>query len=120
EFAYPYATTDTADVAFARVLSSAGSYPRNRDATDTRITNNALTNTGTVTLAPDSTEWNNIISAPTVTRPAGWDTDNDGMPNSWETSRGLNPNLADNNVTAANGYTNLENYLNDLTLIANW
>jgi len=42
------------------------------------------------------------------------------MPNSWETARGLNPSVANNNGVGPNGYTNLENYLNDLALVANW
>jgi hypothetical protein len=37
------------------------------------------------------------------------------MPDAWESARGLNPtNPADGPATAANGYTNLENYLNEL------
>lgn len=42
------------------------------------------------------------------------DTDRDGMPDYWESSiAGLNPNVADNNGDInANGYTNLEDYLN--------
>lgn len=63
-----------------------------------------------------------------VSRPAGFDTDGDGMPDSWEAARGLNANLAsDGNVvvttaesSAMAGYTWLEMYLNDLTLQANW
>ena len=40
------------------------------------------------------------------------DTDHDGMPDVWETARGLNPNnAADRNAVAASGYTNLEVYL---------
>ena len=40
------------------------------------------------------------------------DTDHDGMPDVWETSRGLNRNnAADRNTVAASGYTNLEVYL---------
>ena len=40
------------------------------------------------------------------------DADHDGMPDVWETARGLNPNnAADRNTVASNGYTNLENYL---------
>jgi IPT/TIG domain len=43
------------------------------------------------------------------------DTDGDGIPDAWETSHGLNPkNSADGAQTAANGYTNLEKYLNEL------
>jgi len=43
------------------------------------------------------------------------DSDHDGIPDSWELSHGLNANNgADGAVQAANGYTNLENYLNEL------
>ena len=47
---------------------------------------------------------------------AGWDTDQDGMPDTWESSNGLNPNdAADRNGdTDGDGYTNLEEYLNSL------
>ena len=53
---------------------------------------------------------------PVVQRPADWDTDRDGMPDSWEKAHGLNPTdpsdgPADRN---ADGYTNLEDYLNSL------
>ena len=50
------------------------------------------------------------------------DTDNDGMPNEWETANGLNPNVQDHNglqlskkFTGVEGYTNLECYLNELS-----
>ncbi|HYO26183.1 MAG TPA: autotransporter-associated beta strand repeat-containing protein, partial [Lacipirellulaceae bacterium] len=47
--------------------------------------------------------------------PAPVDTDQDGMPNLWETARGLNPNdAADRNLTGLFGYTRLEVYLNEL------
>ena len=40
------------------------------------------------------------------------DTDNDGMPDAWETAQGLNPNSsADALDVHASGYTNLERYL---------
>jgi hypothetical protein len=54
---------------------------------------------------------------PTTSRPAGFDTDLDGMPNAWEEMNGLDPNnAADRNLTTLNtlGYTNLEMYLNNL------
>jgi autotransporter-associated beta strand protein len=45
------------------------------------------------------------------------DTDKDGMPDSWETANSLNPNSASDAVTiASNGYTNIENYINSLTI----
>jgi len=44
------------------------------------------------------------------------DTDNDGIPDAWETANGLNAALASDAVLiAANGYTNIENYINSIT-----
>ena len=44
------------------------------------------------------------------------DTDNDGMPDDWETANGLNPNDGSDFVTiTASGYSNLELYLFSLT-----
>jgi autotransporter-associated beta strand protein len=40
------------------------------------------------------------------------DTDQDGMPDFWEAGLGMNTNSANNNVTNASGYTQLEEYLN--------
>lgn len=43
------------------------------------------------------------------------DTDGDGIPDEWETANGLNPkDAADGNATNAEGYTNLEIYMNSL------
>ena len=40
------------------------------------------------------------------------DADGDGMPNTWETARGLNPAVADHNGDDdTDGYTNIEEYL---------
>ena len=40
------------------------------------------------------------------------------MPDAYETAHGLNPNNpADRQTVAANGYTNLENYLNGLVAV---
>jgi hypothetical protein len=64
--------------------------------------------TGSVILPRPAT-----VTWPTLsTGTAPTDTDNDGMPDAWETSKGLNPNNAvDGNNIAASGYTNLEIYL---------
>jgi len=44
------------------------------------------------------------------------DTDNDGIPDDWELLNNLDPNSASDAVAiAANGYTNIENYINSLT-----
>ena len=43
------------------------------------------------------------------------DSDADGMPDDWERAHGLDPNDdADGPAVAANGYTNVEIYLNEL------
>ncbi len=44
------------------------------------------------------------------------DTDGDGMPDAWETEKGLNPaNIADGNLkTLDGGYTNIEVYINSI------
>ena len=66
---------------------------------------------------PDSQKdvgrWDNY---PEVHRPAGWDTDHDGIPDAWELAHGLDPKEASDGVgkQRADGYTNLENYLNSL------
>jgi hypothetical protein len=56
---------------------------------------------------------NNVGTVAGGTAPA--DSDRDGMPDEWEQSNGLNPNSADNNGDMdGDGYTNLEEYLNEL------
>lgn len=44
------------------------------------------------------------------------DTDKDGMPDEWESANGLNPNANDAMTIASNGYANIENYINSLTI----
>jgi hypothetical protein len=64
---------------------------------------------------PDSQEdvgaWEDY---PEMHRAADWDTDGDGMPNTWETRQGLNPDdPADGAADPdGDGYTHLEDYLN--------
>jgi hypothetical protein len=52
------------------------------------------------------------------------DSDNDGMPDGWESARGLDPNVANANARtlSAAGYTDLEVYLQDLSAsrVAGW
>ena len=65
--------------------------------------------------ASEGTEWRALVATPATSRPAGFDTDNDGMPDTWETTHGLNPNAADNSGDAdGDGYTNLEEYINEI------
>ncbi|HRK30105.1 MAG TPA: hypothetical protein PLD59_03425 [Tepidisphaeraceae bacterium] len=120
-FAHSGTAVDSAEDAYARVIASAGAFPWARNAIDQRLINDVLNYTGFAPItAPPAAEWNSLLTQPMVSRPAGWDTDNDGMPNHWEAARGTNPAVADNNVFNANGYTNLENYLNELAAQATW
>lgn len=43
------------------------------------------------------------------------DSDNDGMPDEWEKANGTNPNADDAMTIAANGYANIENYVNGIS-----
>ena len=100
-FAYAVPGTATADptTAYQQTLANAGTTPWNRNESDARIINQVQTNGGAILLTAPTNEYNDLINQAAVSRPAGFDTDQDGMPDSWETARGLNPNLAtDNNI----------------------
>ena len=43
------------------------------------------------------------------------DSDGDGMPDDWETANGTNPQQDDAMTIAANGYANVENYINSIS-----
>ena len=103
--------TDTANIAYRKVLKYAGAS-KSRDACDERIINEVKTSTGKV---PDSQDevggWPTLKSLPAPT-----DSDKDGMPDDWETANGLNPNDAEdrNEDRDSDGFTNLEEYINSL------
>ena len=44
------------------------------------------------------------------------DSDGDGMPDVWETANGTDPQKNDAMTKAANGYANIENYINSITI----
>ena len=44
------------------------------------------------------------------------DTDGDGMPDAWESANGTDPQKNDAMTQAANGYVNIENYINSITV----
>ncbi len=91
------------------LLSHVGSSLPNRDAVDIRLINQY--NNGNGQLANSGTY-------PTILNgTAPIDTDNDGMPDYWENQNGLDLNNAsDRNIVQPDGYTNLEYYLNNMTL----
>jgi hypothetical protein len=117
----PKIATQSALDAYQTVLAGAGATLPVRDPVDIRTVNMVATG-----IATNGLRTNGIINHPdevggypaiaVVNRPANWDTDQDGMPDYWETQHGLNPNnAADRNDDFDNdGYTNLEEYLNEL------
>lgn len=111
---------ETAKESYEKVLRYAGAIFPKRDATDERVVNE--TRTGTA-IGKGSFGKPGIIDhvfavggwAEYKSAPAPVDTDNDGMPDTWETKKGLNPNDAsDGNKKDASGFTMLEIYLNEL------
>src|SRR3954452_12928782 len=119
-FNYPAVTTQAASDAYTQVINYAGNWWWNRDAIDSRIISNVQNNTqpagGVPATAPVPSELALVTGASPTTRPAGWDTDADGMPDWWETKHGLNPNsAADNKLDFDNdGYINLQEYLDEV------
>lgn len=121
-FNLPAITTQSAQEAYELVLAGAGAVLPTRDTLDQRIINNVRNRTGRLIDVqggyPHGTPYEQTVNAwPTLASGAApVDTDKDGMPDSWETSNGLNPNDAnDRNTYNAEGYTMLEVYLNSLT-----
>ena len=122
---YPVTTQSAAD-AYDAVLSYAGCSLPNRDTLDQRIVNDVRNGTGSIIDVqggyPHGTPYAQTVNAwPALNSTvAPTDTDHDGMPDAWESSHGLNINDAsDRNGYAANGYTNLENYLNGIDIPGN-
>lgn len=101
-------TADTPGNAYDLVLAQAGAWPR--DIVIHWAVEDTLTRTGA---------WGNR-------RPGDWlegltpgtppvDSDNDGMPNDWEVTHGLNPNdSSDATAVMPSGYTAIEVYINEL------
>ena len=111
-------TTHTAEIAYLRVLDYSGASLK-RDTVDRRIIANVKNKTFSAPGSGGSV--NGIIDSPSdvggwpvlESLPAPTDTDKDGMPDAWETAKGLNPNVANaNGHDLSTGYDNLEVYIN--------
>jgi autotransporter-associated beta strand protein len=109
-FDYPLVNADTAERAYEKVLNNVGAS-LSRDSVDSRLINSVVTQTGMLISDPaDVGGWGSLNGG---TAPV--DTDQDGMPDGWESARGLNPNNAtDRNNLNLFGYTRIEEYINEL------
>lgn len=107
----PLDNIDTAEEAYAKVLAGAGATIPKRDSYDAKIINDTKNGTGrSINNENEVAGWPELNSAEALT-----DTDRDGMPDEYEEKNGLDKNNAeDGKAFAANGYTNLENYLNGI------
>jgi len=86
-----------------------------RDSVDERLIKCIINKTGKVIDSQNEVGgWDRHLS---VSRPARFDTDQDGMPDAWERKVGLNPNDPADGKKDHNseGFTNLEQYINSLT-----
>lgn len=104
--------TDDATTAATRILESGGASRPQRDAVDHRIVADVRERTGRIVQSQDDVGgWPRLGSAP-----APADRDQDGMPDAWELAHGLDPDdPADGNLSGADGYTRLEEYLDALS-----
>lgn len=110
-FAAPAVTLDPVAKLLDKVLGTVGACKPSRDAIDQRIVRSVHDKTGSSRISTTG-PWPDL--APGAPAPPV-DSDHDGMPDVWEKAYGLDPNNArDGAAAAANGYTNLENYLNEL------
>ncbi|WP_344208610.1 Ig-like domain-containing protein [Kribbella sancticallisti] len=116
ELAKPFALTEQVEVqapakAYEAVLANVGAILPRRDAADARIVNDVRDGTGR--LINSQQEVGGFPPLAQAEPPV--DSDHDGIPDWWEQANGLDPNdPSDAQKVAANGYTNLENYLNSI------
>ncbi|CAA6820450.1 MAG: COG3866 Pectate lyase [uncultured Sulfurovum sp.] len=105
----------TVHEAYVLVLANAGTVYPKRDEADTRVVNFIKSGKAPKTFVNDPSEvggWPNIASSHGLK-----DSDNDGIPDTWEIENKLNPNnFKDGNKKnlSSLGYTNIEVYLNSL------
>lgn len=106
-------TTQPAGEACELVLAGAGATLPRRDRVDQRIVQEVRDRQGRIINSPRDVGGHPKVQGGNP--PA--DTDNDGLPDTWETVHGLNPHdPADGNADRdGDGYTNLEEYLHSLT-----
>ncbi|HMP08249.1 MAG TPA: hypothetical protein PJ982_18020, partial [Lacipirellulaceae bacterium] len=119
-----FGVTDTAAAAFDRVLDYVGATWWDRHPVDQRLVHEVRTGTGKIMAwaddpfnhdASEGAEWRAMVGTPMTSRSPNWDTSGDGIPDWWAIAHGLNPSVANNNGDFDNdGYTNLEEYLNEL------
>ncbi len=94
-----------------KVLATVGANKPWRDAIDQRNVQSVRERTGSSRVNTTG-PWPDLASGAPEPPP---DSDHDGIPDDWEIAHGLDPhNARDGTAVAENGYTKVENYLNEL------
>lgn len=108
-FDTPVVATDPIEVVKEVVLAGVGAnLPR--DAVDERIVNDVRNGTGNISNIGGGGPWPILGGLPPYP-----DVDGDGIDDGWETQFGLNPlDATDASQVSSNGYTYVENFLNEL------
>ncbi len=119
--ATPYPTAGvwqdaTPEIAYQRVLQEFGATPWQRDEVDQRLYDHVTQRTGgLIERESDLVGISNGGFGTLSPGVAATDSDGDGMPDTWEMHYGTNPFLPSNNGDFDfDGYTDLEEYLNEL------
>ncbi|AEE49863.1 outer membrane adhesin-like protein [Haliscomenobacter hydrossis] len=125
-FPYPNITYTATKDLLANLRSNVGAFnpysSKRRDQMNRRLMQPLLDNVIDTRPIDGRDYYQDAFKLDFSTPPAApQDSDSDGMPDSWENTQGLNPNVRDHNGTQLSlkftgiaGYTNLECYLNDL------
>jgi hypothetical protein len=125
-----YAAVQSASDAYKSVLTDVGATEPVLDDHDVRVVKETLDGTftyrGSVSGIPglpdNETDVGGYENYPSVAREATWDSDDDGLPDWWETQRGWNPKSAAGDYRDANadkdgdGFTELDEYLEWMAL----
>lgn len=108
-------STDSSEAAFSKILLLAGANLPERDKVDIRIAGEVKS--GTVFTSMGIIDTQEQVGGWPDLKPgaAAVDNDSDGIPDQWEISHKLNPeDPGDASNISENGYTFVEEYLNDL------
>jgi len=106
-------TLQSATDAYNSVLADVGATVPARDSVDTTIISNVKSNKGKqIDTQSQVGGWPAIKTATAPT-----DTDGDGIPDAYETSKGWDPKKADSATKLSNGYTYIESYINDIAYL---
>lgn len=120
----PYPVSDevwkeaSTQAAYERVLREFGATPWDRDEVDELLHSNVVNRTGGIISHESQLVAQGVSNGGFGTLggvAAPLDSDGDGMPDAWEVKHGADPFVASNNNDFdQDGYTDLEEYLNDL------